>query len=201
MTNKPYMVGSWTRGFSLCLVLALLTTFAPTDAAQAKSPLGQGQIMPDLELALPSQANQAAYLGLKPDGGKTFRLGQIKQPWVLIEVFNMYCTICQGEASRVNQLYEKISQGPLKNKLAMIGIGVGNSPFEVNVFRKRYAIKFPLFDDVGFKVHKVLGEPRTPYFLLVRVREPNLRIALTNLGPFGQASDFLTELQKVTNKK
>lgn len=201
MTNKPYMVGSWTRGFSLCIVLALLTTFAPTDAAQAKSPLGQGQIMPDLELALPSQANQAAYLGLKPAAGKTFRLGQIKQPWVLIEIFNMYCTICQGEASRVNQLYESLSQDNLKDKIAMIGIGVGNSDFEVKVFRNRYGIKFPLFADSGFKAHKALDEPRTPYFLLVRVREPKLRIALTNLGPFGEVSNFLADLQKVMNQE
>lgn len=187
------------RPHGLFLILALTAVCALALPALAKGPLAKGQTMPDLELPLPSQPEQAAYLGLQPESGKTFRLSQIKQPWLLIEVFNMYCTICQGEAGRVNQLYEKISQGPLKDKLALIGLGAGNSPFEVNVFRKRYAIEFPLFDDSGFKAHKVLGEPRTPYFLLVRMGKPGLRIVMTNLGPIGDPSNFLADLQKAIN--
>jgi peroxiredoxin len=181
--------------------LIALTACLLVTTALAKDPLGQGQDMPDLELLIPGQADQAAYLGLKQEDGKTFRLSQIKTPWLLIEVFNMYCTICQGEADRVNQLYKKISQSPLREQIAVIGIGVGNSPFEVNVFRKRYGVKFPLFDDSGFKAHKVLGEPRTPYFLLVRLGKSKLRIALANLGPFGDVSNFLADLQKAMDQK
>lgn len=196
MGKLPNAAGSWRRGVSLFLLLIPFIAFAPIGYAQAKEPFKQGETLPDLVLAVPGEASQAAYLGLQSEKGQTFRIGQIKQPWVLIEVFNMYCTICQGEAEKVNRLYEKISQGPLNDKLAVIGIGVGNSPFEVKVFRNRYRIKFPLFADGDFKLHKLLKEPRTPYFLLVRVREPSLRIALTNLGAFGQVPDFLADLEK-----
>jgi len=200
--SKPFRPAKfWPQLLFVVLALAALSVCAPAIPALAKSPLTQGQAIPDLELSMPGQASQAAYLGLKPESGKTFRLSQIKHPWLLIEVFNMYCTICQGEAERVNQLYEAISQGPLKDQIAMLGIGVGNSPFEVNVFRKRYAVKFPLFADSGFKAHKSLGEPRTPYFLLVRMREPKLRIALTNLGPFGEVPKFMIDLQDAMKKK
>jgi peroxiredoxin len=187
-------------GFFLFLLLAALVAPHSVSPVHAKEPLKQGQNFPDLELLTPSEANQAAYLGLPAGGGKTFRLSQIKQPWVLIEVFNMYCTICQGEAKKVNQLYEKISQGPLKDKLALIGIGAGNSPFEVQVFRNRYSIKFPLFSDGAYKAHKAVGEPRTPYFLLVSARDPKLPIALANLGSFGQVSDFLADLKNIMDK-
>ncbi len=201
MTKKPAVVGSWVRCSFLFIILIALVAAIPAKSAQAKNPLGKGQVLPDLELPLPGEASQAAYLGLKPGQAKTFRLSQIKQKWLLIEIFNMYCTICQGEAKLVNQLYEKISQGPLKDKLAMIGIGVGNSPFEVNVFRKRYRIEFPMFSDGEYKVHKVLGEPRTPHFILVRLKQGDHRIILSNVGPFGKPSDFLADLQEAIKKQ
>lgn len=200
MTNFLRPVNHPTIGSILIPVLAFLFVWSWAIPALAKGPLTKGQTLPDLELSLPSESGQIDQLGLQAAKGQTFRISQIKQPWVLIEIFNMYCTICQGEAARVNQLYTSLSQGPLKDKIALIGIGVGNSPFEVNVFRKRYDIKFPLFPDGGYQAHKALGGPRTPYFLLIRMREPKLYIALANLGPFGEVSDFIAALQATITK-
>lgn len=201
MKNTPTLVGSWVRFILLVFILATLIATIPNKPAHAKNPLGKGQLMPDLELPMPGEAAQASYLGLEPGQAKTFRISQIKKDWLLVEIFNMYCTICQGEAHEVNQLYQKIRQSPLNDQLAMIGIGVGNSPFEVNVFRNRYRIEFPLFPDMGYKVHKALGEPYTPHFVLVRLKQGELRIFLSNMGSFGQPSDFLADLQNVIKGK
>jgi peroxiredoxin len=201
MKRKTSPTGPWLRGLCLFIILVPLIAFMPTESALAADALKKGGVLPDFELPMPSDSNHLSYLGLKPSQGKTFRLDQIKQKWLLIEIFNMYCTICQGEAREVNQLYEKIRQSPLKDKLAMIGIGVGNSPFEVKVFRKRYGIEFPLFPDGDFKVHKALIEPRTPHFLLVHVKDGENRIILSNVGPFGKPADFIKDLQEAIEAK
>ncbi len=184
----PRPAGPW---LALWLALVWAALAAP---ATAGTPLGQGQPLPPLKLERPAAESQAAYLGLGPGRGR-FQVSQIKRPWLLIQVFNMYCTICQGEAQRVNQLFGLLSQGPLKEQVAVIGIGAGNSPFEVKVFRDKYQVPFPLFPDRDYTIHKALGQPGTPYFLLVRLGEGKPRIVLAHLGPFGQPADFMARIQ------
>ena len=179
-------------GWASAALLGLLLGAGP---ALAQGPLAAGQPMPDLSLARPAQPAQAALLGLK-EGGGGFKLSQIKKPWLLIEVFNMYCTICQGEAQRVNQLQALLAKEGLGDKLVMLGIGAGNSPFEVEVFRKKYQVVFPLLPDADYAAHKALGEPGTPYFMLVRWQKGAGRVVLAQAGAFGQPADFLARIKK-----
>jgi peroxiredoxin len=117
----------------------------------------------DFLLPAPDNAVHRQYLGLSTD--KHFSLGQIKARVVIVEIFSMYCPVCQREAENINAVFRLIQSRPgLKDKVKLIGIGAGNSAYEVDFFREKYSIEFPLFSDTDFSIHKKIGEVRTPHF-------------------------------------
>jgi peroxiredoxin len=157
------------------------------------APPREGDAFPALELKAPEGAG-GKYLGLAP-GTKTFRLEQLKAQAVLVEVFSMYCTICQAEAPRMNEIYATIQQRGLGDKLKLLGLGAGNSEIEVGVFRDKYKVAFPLLPDSDYAVHKGLGEPRTPLLLLVRlVPGQPPAVVMSHLGPLGETQAFLDKV-------
>lgn len=156
--------------------------------------LSVGAALPPIRLQAPADAAQRGYLGLAPKSD--FTIDQIQAEVVIVQIFSMYCPICQREASKVNQLFSAVERNAeLRRRVKIIGIGAGNSPYEVDFFRKSFQVPFPIFADADFDIHKQLGEVRTPYFIGLRLAagKPPL-IKLTHAGPFESAERFLTEI-------
>jgi len=154
----------------------------------------------DLDFSLPQPADTAhqAYLGLKD--GPTFFLDQINAKIIIIEIFSMYCPICQREAANVNQLFDLIESDKMfQNNIKLIGIGAGNSEFEVEFFRENYSIEFPLFSDADFVIHKKIGEKGTPFFIgLKRNPDQSIEIFYSRAGEIKDLQVFFDTLIKTS---
>lgn len=180
------------------LLLSSLAAAIPVFAADPPKP---GEKLFDFTLPVPAERADRNYLGIS-GWGKTFKMADIKANLVLIEILSMYCPFCQKEAPIVNQLYEAIEKDPAaKGKIKIIGIGAGNSVYEVDVFRKRYNVPFPVFPDPDYDIHKKCGEVRTPFFIAVRLN-PNgtQEVSSARLGGFGEIPAFLETLKKFAGR-
>ena len=100
----------------------------------------------------------------------------------------------------MNEFYRAIeAKKDLRNRMKLIGIGTGNSDFEVNFFRKKYEVPFPLFSDEDYAIHKALGEVRTPYFIGVRIKgDGSSEVFYSKLGGFSDANKFLKMMVKMS---
>jgi len=182
-------------------IAALLFSILVFPALAANKPPEKGEGLPVINLPVPKNPDEKNYLGLSGSG--LFKIPQIKAKVVIVEIFSMYCPYCQKDAPGVNELYRLIENNPdLKNKVKLIGVGAGNSPYEVEVFKKTYDVPFPLFPDKDFEIHKACGEVRTPYYMVVKMNEDGThQIVHTQLGDYPGAEKFLELVLNVSGLK
>lgn len=159
-----------------------------------------GNIFPDIELQKSGSPSDLNYLGLSGSG--LFKIQQIKADVVIIEIFSMYCPYCQGEAPNVNNLYSLIQNNPsLKSRVKIVGIGINNSQFETDIFKKKYKVAFPLIPDGDFKLHKIIGQVRTPYFIAVKLKGGKAEVIYSKLGALENNNIFLEQIIKSAGLK
>ena len=160
---------------------------------KASHPLPVGSVMPDLQLHGELSPEHIAALGLK--GATPYALSRIKAKTVILVAFSMYCPHCQREAPLLNELDGLLKSRGLDKDVKLIGVGIGNSDFEVQVFQKKYSVTFPLFSDPEFKTNKEIGEVGTPFFYVLN-RNPEkkeIRVVNTMLGRMKSAEAFLEQ--------
>ena len=171
-----------------------------SDKAPESVPAGSGGF-PTFELPLPGTEGERGYLGLAGSG--TFKVGQIKARIVIIEVFSFYCPHCQRTAAQINDLYQAIERrADLKGKIKMIGIGAKNSAYEVDAYKERYGVPFPLFPDEDMAITERLGVKGTPTFIGVEVDGKGFQKQIYfGEGGFRDNQQFLTEIVRLSGLK
>lgn len=170
-------------------LLALVLLATPALAAKPKA----GDTLPDLEIKDVLKPADAAYLGL-PAGGKSFRLSQIKAEALLINVFSMYCPRCQTDAPVLNAFFERLKASPQGQRIKFLGIGAGNSPYEVNFFRSKSASPIPMFQDADYALHKALSNVGTPSFFVLKPAGKGFRVTFFLEGFYENEDAFLKEI-------
>ncbi len=187
MDTKQCMARS-ARIAALCVLCAFLFSGTVFSAPQP------GVVLPKVMLDKPADAGKLAYLGLSGSG--SFALTDIAAKIVIVEFYSLYCPYCQAEASNTVKLYRDIQNDPaLKDTIKLIGIGVGNSDYEVTLFRDKYGIPFPLFSDEEFARVKELGIQFTPHFLVVRIdKKGKAHVLYSQSGSMGDPKEFLDKI-------
>src|SRR4030043_887289 len=90
-------------GTILCSVVVF-----PTLAAN--KPPEKGEVLPVMNLPIPKNPDEKNYLGISGSG--LFKIPQIKAKVVIVEIFSMYCPICQKDAPGINEMYQQTENNP-----------------------------------------------------------------------------------------
>ena len=147
-----------------------------------KAPPARGAAFPDLLFrAVPEDA--AAALGL-PAGTATFPLHRIRGRLVIVMVADLYCRYCQKAAPQAVALHRALTERRLTNEVRMLCIVLGNSAFEADLYRQKYAIPFPVLPDPDSQFRAALGKVGTPSFFAVRIGTDALQVVSKQAGMF-----------------
>jgi peroxiredoxin len=182
--------GAYLSSFLAVLLAGL---FLSADIASGAEKISPGATLPTFTLSGPDDSETKQYLGLKNLASFTF--SQIPAKFLLIEFFSLYCPICHKQAPAANSIYKVIRQDPdLNRNIKMIGIGTGNTQKEIEAFRTTLRVPFPLFTDPDFKIHKKIGEPRTPFTVLTTNKG---KVLLIHSGVVEDTDEFIGRIKKI----
>lgn len=156
-----------------------------------------GEAFPNLELSGKLSDDQKAYLGVTSD---TFKLSDIKAEYLFIEGYSMYCPICQRDAPHLNKLYDAVSKKDTAGKIKVIGLALGNTPYEVAFYQKKYNVEFPLFMDEDYTIHKALQEVPTPTFYIVKLGSEH-EVVFKKIGEAKDEALLLKAIEDATGIK
>jgi len=156
-----------------------LTLILMTLALLVSVPAWAGDVFPDVILTGKISDAQKSYLGVS---GEEPKVSDIKADYVFFELYSMYCPICQHDAPKVNELYDKIALTGRAGHIKFVGLAAGNTSFEVDFYRKKFNVSFPLFEDPDYVMHKALGEVGTPSFYLVKLKGGGMEVLFFQEG-------------------
>jgi len=167
----PLSKGSTIFFFLIAIVLLWCLSSgpqAPTNSlVKISLALDKATPFPVFELPIPQNDAQRNYLGISGLG--KFKITEIKSPVIIVEFFNTDCLYCRNSALKLNELYLAIQdRADLKEKIKIIGIGVNNASREVELFRARYKVLFPLFPDQYDTISSKVGVKQLPTFIGVK---------------------------------
>jgi peroxiredoxin len=170
------------------LAMVLCFVLLP-DTARAAGLPQKGGALPSFQLPVPASENDQRYLGVN---GPTFQLKEVQCQVLLVEILGAYCPLCYQQAPLFSKLFGRLNKRNLGDRVKMLGVAIGATPMEVEQLRKNGSYEFPVVQDESFAVHKLLGEPRTPFTLLI---DKDGRVLYAHLGVIEDVDAFYLVIQ------
>ena len=85
-------------------------------------------------------------------------------------------------------------------RIKFIGLAAGNTVREMEFWRKKFDVTFPLIPDEDYELHRLLGNVGTPFFVLARVNGPDkLDILFSREGAFEDEDAFFATILSHTS--
>lgn len=177
----------------LASLLLAATLLVPALPAPAQDLPKAGDTLPALALPAPETQAQRTWLGI---GAKpAFGVSDVAADLVMIEVIGVYCPICIEQAPTLRKLHARLTRDPaLKGRVKLVALAAGATPEELAHARQEHKADYPMVADTDFANHKLLGEPKTPFTLLVR---PDGTVALAHLGKIQDESAFAARIKSL----
>ena len=208
--NSKHIIPQIARVFGLGILILFVSFGRVTYGDKTSSVISSTEVssspekkitLPAFEIPVPQNEGERNYLGVSGSGN--FKITQINTSVLIIEVLSMYCPHCQRSAPFVNELFQSIQgRTDLKQKIKIIGIGIANSPYEVDVFKKKYEIPFPLIPDQDGSISKMLGVSGTPMFIGAKINSDGTTEQFYfKSGELTDPADFLSEILKLSGLK
>jgi len=172
----------------LGVLCSLASVLLAPPAQCAELPQKDSQL-PPFELPAPSAEIDQQYLGVKPPA---FAPKDVAGQVLLVEILGVYCPLCYQQAPLFNKLYGRIQKKSLGDRVKMLGIAIGATTVEVEHLRKSGSYEYPIVRDESFVVHKLLGEPRTPFTMLL---SKDGKVLHTHLGVIEDIDAFFQLIQ------
>ncbi len=191
------------RRMLLALIAVGLCHFLVSGISWAEDPLGiKSDVLNDFKVQEPERPGDIAYLGLSASG--PFFVGQVKAEVLILQIFSMYCPHCQADAPNVLALCELIDKDPkLKDRVKILGLGLNNTWYEVDFFRDKYKMPFPMIPDEQGKLQSAAKETiRTPAYVVLRLRPGKpAEVVFTKLRAIKGVDEFLEQIRKLVESK
>lgn len=95
-----------------------------------------------------------------------FSLADMPTPYALIEIIGVYCAVCHRQAPDLIRLWKRLRKSRLDKRITVVGIAAGATAMEVEFVRKK-EYPFPIVPDTKFTIYNALGDPKTPFTMIV----------------------------------
>jgi len=152
-------------GRHLSFVLMMFLSFAVlAGPAMCEDLPKENETLPDMDLIAPAAESDRQYLGISESA---FKLRHVKADVMVVEVLGVYCPYCYEQAPLFRNLFNRLQDGKLKDKVKMFGVAAGATAMEVEYLREQGQYNYPIVEDPQYSVHKLLGEPKTPFTMIV----------------------------------
>jgi len=159
--------------------------------------LRSGDLFPTIHLLNSLSQTEKTYLGVGEK--KIFCVDEIKSDLIVIKYLNTNCSYCIKLLPVFNEIYQTLGQeSTLNGKIRIIGISTGDTLTEVEDFKTKHTIPYPIVPDPEFKAHKAVGEPRVPFIVVARKDKLNRWVVATvHVGLIFSAENFIGELKAI----